>query len=85
MWPDNPDPGPALASGEGGVVPGPIFLESEDLFKEFEILQPRVSRSWRPNQCPIPSRSASRPSIPTVTGLSFVSGRPADAATADRT
>jgi len=35
-----PGSGPALASGEGDSIAGnPIFLKSEDLFKEFEILQ----------------------------------------------
>jgi catechol 2,3-dioxygenase-like lactoylglutathione lyase family enzyme len=41
LWPGNPGQGPAVDAAEPGVVPGPIFLESDDLRKEFEELQAR--------------------------------------------
>ncbi len=41
LWPSNPGPGPAVDAAEPGIVPGSIFLESDDLFKEFDVLRSR--------------------------------------------
>ena len=41
LWPGNPGQGPAVDAVKSGIVPGPIFLESDDLRKEFEELQAR--------------------------------------------
>ena len=40
LWPGDPTLARA-ANGEPGTVPGPIFLESDDLRKEFEALRAR--------------------------------------------
>ncbi|MFE2970684.1 VOC family protein [Streptomyces sp. NPDC059340] len=39
LWPGNPGQGPAVDGAEPGIVPGPIFLESDDLTEDFEVLQ----------------------------------------------
>ena len=41
LWPGNPGQGPTLDAAEPGIVPGPIFLESDDLYKEFEVVRSR--------------------------------------------
>jgi catechol 2,3-dioxygenase-like lactoylglutathione lyase family enzyme len=41
LWPGNPGQGPAADAAEPGLVPGPVFLESDDLRKEFEELRSR--------------------------------------------
>jgi catechol 2,3-dioxygenase-like lactoylglutathione lyase family enzyme len=40
LWPGTPGQGTGLRE-EPGTVPGPIFLESDDLIKEFEALRAR--------------------------------------------
>jgi catechol 2,3-dioxygenase-like lactoylglutathione lyase family enzyme len=42
LWPGTPGRGRDAA--EPGTVPGPIFLESDDLTREFEVLQSRGVR-----------------------------------------
>ncbi|HZD67541.1 MAG TPA: VOC family protein [Actinomycetes bacterium] len=41
LWPGSPGQGPAVDAAEPGIVPGPVFLESDDLRKEFEELRSR--------------------------------------------
>jgi catechol 2,3-dioxygenase-like lactoylglutathione lyase family enzyme len=41
LWPGNPRQGPAVDAAEPSVVMGPIFLESDDLREEFEVLRSR--------------------------------------------
>jgi catechol 2,3-dioxygenase-like lactoylglutathione lyase family enzyme len=41
LWPGNPGRGAAADAAEPGIVPGPIFIEAEDLAKEFEVLRSR--------------------------------------------
>lgn len=41
LWPGNPGQGPVADAAEPGIVPGPIFLESEDLAKDFEVFRSR--------------------------------------------
>jgi catechol 2,3-dioxygenase-like lactoylglutathione lyase family enzyme len=42
LWPGNPgQPGPAVDAAEPGILTGAIFLESDDLRKEFEVLRSR--------------------------------------------
>lgn len=41
LWPGNPGKGPAIDVAEPGGVPGPVFLESEDLVKDFEVFRSR--------------------------------------------
>jgi catechol 2,3-dioxygenase-like lactoylglutathione lyase family enzyme len=41
LWPGNPGGGQVVDAAEPGIVPGPVFLESEDLAKEFEVLRSR--------------------------------------------
>lgn len=39
LWPNHSDTGP---SGEpGAIVPGPVFIESDDLAEDFEVLRSR--------------------------------------------
>jgi catechol 2,3-dioxygenase-like lactoylglutathione lyase family enzyme len=39
LWPGNPgQPGPAVDAAEPGILAGAIFLEADDLRKEFEVL-----------------------------------------------
>jgi catechol 2,3-dioxygenase-like lactoylglutathione lyase family enzyme len=42
LWPGNPgQPGPAVDAAEPGALAGAIFLEADDLRKEFEVLRSR--------------------------------------------
>jgi catechol 2,3-dioxygenase-like lactoylglutathione lyase family enzyme len=41
LWPTTPGPGPTVDAAEPGTVPGSVFLESDHLFKEFEVLRSR--------------------------------------------
>lgn len=42
LWPGNPGQGQGVEAEPGSVpVPGPIFLQSEDLAKDFEVLKSR--------------------------------------------
>jgi catechol 2,3-dioxygenase-like lactoylglutathione lyase family enzyme len=41
LWPGVPGQGPAVDAAEPGIVPGPIFLESDDLTAEFDVLRSR--------------------------------------------
>jgi catechol 2,3-dioxygenase-like lactoylglutathione lyase family enzyme len=41
LWPGSPGQGPAVDGAQPGIVAGPIFLESDDLYKEFEGLRSR--------------------------------------------
>jgi catechol 2,3-dioxygenase-like lactoylglutathione lyase family enzyme len=41
LWPRDAASARAADGGESGTVPGPIFLESDDLRKEFEALRAR--------------------------------------------
>jgi catechol 2,3-dioxygenase-like lactoylglutathione lyase family enzyme len=42
LWPGNPgQPGPAVDAAEPGMLAGTIFLEADDLRKEFEVLRSR--------------------------------------------
>ena len=40
LWPGTPGQG-VVDTAQLGVVPGPVFLESEDLVKDFEVLRSR--------------------------------------------
>ena len=41
LWPGRSDQGPAGDAAAPDIVVGPVFLESDDLRKEFEVLQSR--------------------------------------------
>jgi catechol 2,3-dioxygenase-like lactoylglutathione lyase family enzyme len=42
LWPGNPGrPSPAVDAAEPGFLPGSIWLEADDLRKEFEVLRSR--------------------------------------------
>jgi catechol 2,3-dioxygenase-like lactoylglutathione lyase family enzyme len=41
LWPKSAGPGPALDLDPGVIVPGPLFIESDDLAKDFEVLRSR--------------------------------------------
>lgn len=41
LWQGSPGRRPAGTGAEAGISPGPVFLESDDLFKEFEVLRSR--------------------------------------------
>lgn len=39
LWPKRSDTGTGVEPG--AIVPGPVFIESDDLFKDFEVLRSR--------------------------------------------
>jgi catechol 2,3-dioxygenase-like lactoylglutathione lyase family enzyme len=41
LWPGRSGQGPRVDATEPAIVPGPIFLQSDDLRREFEILRSR--------------------------------------------
>lgn len=41
LWPSNPGLAPKPDVDPGAIVPGPVFIESDDLAKDFEVLQSR--------------------------------------------
>lgn len=41
LWPGRPDLVPGAGVDPGAVVPGPVFLESDDLAKDSEVLRSR--------------------------------------------
>jgi catechol 2,3-dioxygenase-like lactoylglutathione lyase family enzyme len=41
LWPGNPAQGPTAEAAQRGTALGPVFLESDDLRKEFEALRSR--------------------------------------------
>ena len=41
LWPSNPGLTPKTDVDPGAIVPGPVFIESDDLAKDFEVLQSR--------------------------------------------
>jgi catechol 2,3-dioxygenase-like lactoylglutathione lyase family enzyme len=41
LWPGTPGAGAAVGGSEPGTIPGPLFLESDDLAEEFELLRAR--------------------------------------------
>src|SRR5688572_21965814 len=53
LWPGTPGQGTRLRE-EPGTVPGPIFLESDDLAKEFEVLRGRGVTFEEPEPKPYP-------------------------------
>ncbi|MEU6667160.1 VOC family protein [Streptomyces sp. NPDC046727] len=48
LWPGEPGQGPA------GDVPGPVFLESDDLVEEFKVLRSRGVEFDQPEPVPYP-------------------------------
>jgi catechol 2,3-dioxygenase-like lactoylglutathione lyase family enzyme len=53
LWPGTPGQGTGLRD-EPGTVPGPIFLESDDLTKEHEVLRSRGVTFEEPEPTPYP-------------------------------
>jgi catechol 2,3-dioxygenase-like lactoylglutathione lyase family enzyme len=41
LWPGNPGRGPSVDAVESGFLVGPVFFETDDLRKEFEVLRSR--------------------------------------------
>ena len=41
LWPDNASGAREVPVDPGAVVPGPVFIESDDLAKDFEVLRSR--------------------------------------------
>ncbi|MGW7823785.1 VOC family protein [Streptomyces puniciscabiei] len=52
LWPGSPGQGPVAEGGEPSVVPGPIFLESDDLTEEFKALRSRGVEFAEPEPVP---------------------------------
>jgi catechol 2,3-dioxygenase-like lactoylglutathione lyase family enzyme len=49
LWPGNPaQPGPAVDAAEPGIVAGAIFVEADDLRKDFEVLRSRGVQFLQP-------------------------------------
>jgi catechol 2,3-dioxygenase-like lactoylglutathione lyase family enzyme len=41
LWPGTPGQGPVPGAAQPGLVVGPVFLESDDLAKDFEVFRSR--------------------------------------------
>ncbi len=54
LWPLSPGPAPRAAVDPGAIVPGPVFLESDDLVKDFEELRSRGVIFVEPEPTPYP-------------------------------
>ncbi|MFF5537374.1 VOC family protein [Streptomyces cinerochromogenes] len=50
LWPG----GPGQGQGQADVVPGPVFLESDDLVEEFKVLRSRGIEFDQPEPVPYP-------------------------------
>ncbi|MEU5539110.1 VOC family protein [Streptomyces sp. NPDC020362] len=54
LWPGGTGHDPGVEGAESGIVPGPIFLESDDLTEEFKVLQSRGVKFADPEPVPYP-------------------------------
>lgn len=54
LWPGTPGQGLAVDGSEPGTIPGPIFLESDDLIEEFKVLRARGVRFEESEPTPYP-------------------------------
>lgn len=54
LWPGNPSQDPTADATAPSIVPGPVFLETDDLYKEFEALQSRGVKFAEPEPTPYP-------------------------------
>jgi catechol 2,3-dioxygenase-like lactoylglutathione lyase family enzyme len=54
LWPYTPSQGPEGLLDPGAVVPGPVFVESDDLVKDFDVLRSRGVIFVEPEPTPYP-------------------------------
>lgn len=54
LWPHRSPQGPEGLPDPGAVVPGPVFVESDDLVKDFEVLRSRGVIFVEPEPTPYP-------------------------------